>query len=77
MSSAGFDSDVLGVADVYDGLIDGLVIDEQDATARQQLEQRGLDVAVCQTLMTQPQQKQALMEQTVAFALAQSARSVA
>ncbi|MBY4677013.1 2-phospho-L-lactate transferase [Marinobacterium arenosum] len=77
MSSLGYQSDLLGIAELYHGLIDALVIDRQDQPHQAALESLGLAVSVTDTLMSQPQQKQALMEHCVEFALAQQDRSAA
>ncbi|WP_240776314.1 2-phospho-L-lactate transferase [Nitrincola alkalilacustris] len=57
MRAAGFSSDVLGVADCYQGLIDGLLIDQLDREAIPALQARGLDVLATDTLMQSRQNK--------------------
>ena len=66
MAAINFSSDVLGVADCYQGLIDGLVIDVADQQFSSQLEGRGLKVMVAQTLMKTRIDKVALAENVVA-----------
>ena len=66
MAAMNFSSDVLGVADCYQGLIDGLVIDNEDQQFSAQLEARGLKVMVAQTLMKNRIDKVALAENVVA-----------
>ncbi len=51
LASRGVEVSALGVAQLYDGLIDGIVIDEQDASLTSAIEQLGLQVAVLQTIM--------------------------
>lgn len=75
LASAGVDADNGGIARLYDGLIDGLVIDHQDAHWQQPLQARGLAVALCDTLMTSASEKQALLEHTVEFALSLTAEN--
>jgi LPPG:FO 2-phospho-L-lactate transferase len=45
LRAAGYAVSPLGIADVYRGLLDGMVIDSADARARAELERRGLAVA--------------------------------
>ena len=66
MAAMNFSSDVLGVADCYQGLIDGLVIDVADQHFSSQLEGRGLKVMVAQTLMKNRIDKVSLAENVVA-----------
>jgi len=46
LRAAGFPVSPLGIARVYDGLLDGLVIDSEDARLRPALERSGIAVAV-------------------------------
>ena len=41
----------LGVARIYEGLIDDFVIDDADASQRGAIEELGMRVAVCDTIM--------------------------
>ncbi len=52
MSAQGYRADVLGIAHYYRGLIDTLVIDEQDRHHVDALTQQGLEVIVLNTLMS-------------------------
>ncbi len=56
------------IARYYAGLIDGLVIDLQDAACRSEIEDLGIRVCVAQTMMTDRQSRAALARQTVNFA---------
>ena len=51
MTAAGFSADVLGVAKCYEGIIDGIVIDNNDAQFAPQLAQQNLEVMVTNTMM--------------------------
>jgi LPPG:FO 2-phospho-L-lactate transferase len=51
MQSVGLPISPVGVAQYYDGLIDAIVIDRQDAAFRPGLEERGLQVLVTEILM--------------------------
>lgn len=51
MGELGLATDVLAVAAHYRGLIDGLVIDREDAGLRPRLQEAGLQVAVTDTVM--------------------------
>tara|TARA_B100000446_G_scaffold62752_1_gene59286 strand:+ start:55763 stop:56740 length:978 start_codon:yes stop_codon:yes gene_type:complete len=51
MTALGYRADVLGIADYYHGLIDTLVIDEQDQQHADALAQQGLEVIIMNTLM--------------------------
>ncbi len=57
MKAAGFSSDVFGVAECYQGLIDGLLIDQLDRDAVEPLSRTGLDVLATDTLMHSRQNK--------------------
>lgn len=65
MSVAGFSADVIGVAECYQGLIDGMVIDNADKHCQSQLAQQGLQVLVTDTLMQSRQSKVGLADQIV------------
>ncbi len=51
MIALGYRADVMGIADYYRGLIDTLVIDEQDHQYANALSQQGLDVIVMNTFI--------------------------
>ncbi len=51
MQAAGFRADVEGVADIYEGLIDGLVIDQEDRDCLPKLQSRVEHLLVTDTLM--------------------------
>jgi LPPG:FO 2-phospho-L-lactate transferase len=51
LRAAGHPVSALGIAEVYDGLLDGMVIDSTDARERRQLESRGLAVATADIYM--------------------------
>ena len=64
----GYSSDCLGVAEVYAGLIDGLVIDSQDRERIPQLEERGLKVLCTSTVMGDRHDRARLAGEIVAWA---------
>ncbi|XKE45149.1 2-phospho-L-lactate transferase [Halomonas organivorans] len=66
--AAGVACSNLGVADSYARLIDGLVIDAQDAGDAAALAERGLEVRVTRTLMTDTADKARLAREVLAFA---------
>jgi LPPG:FO 2-phospho-L-lactate transferase len=68
MASLGYSVDVLGIADLYRGLIDALVIDEQDRGHVSALEERGLKVLACPTWMREPSDRLALASSIMDFA---------
>jgi len=57
MNAAGYSSDVMGVAQCYQGVIDGIVIDKADQHFVPQLERKNLQVMVTDTLMNNRQSK--------------------
>jgi len=67
MVSSGFSCDVFGVAKCYQGLIDGLVIDQQDSQHESALLDQGLGVLVTNTLMDSRQSKIDVAESIMSF----------
>lgn len=68
LAAAGFDCNSLGVAAIYEGLLDGLVIDSADRADAAALSAAGLDVRVTDTLMQTPADKARLAAEVLAFA---------
>lgn len=68
MQELGRDVSVLGVARHYRGLIDGLVIDLQDAALAPAIRDLGIAVHVAQTVMTGAESRAALARATLDFA---------
>jgi LPPG:FO 2-phospho-L-lactate transferase len=64
----GRDVSVVGVAEHYRGLVDGLVIDTVDAAARPVIEALGMRVAVTKTVMKSLDDQAALAADVLAFA---------
>jgi LPPG:FO 2-phospho-L-lactate transferase len=64
----GFEVSAYGVAQYYDGLLHGLVIDTLDAALQPRIEAVGLHVAVTNTIMRTLTDKQALARATLALA---------
>jgi len=65
MAACGFRNDVHGIADCYQGLIDGLIIDQQDRDEVPALLERGLEVLATDTLMVSRANKVRLAETLV------------
>lgn len=65
MNAAGYSADVIGVAQCYQGIIDGIVIDNADQHFVSQLEQENLQVMVTDTLMKERQSKVVLADSIV------------
>jgi LPPG:FO 2-phospho-L-lactate transferase len=70
MGELGLGSDALAVARFYAGLIDGLVIDEQDAEQAGAIEDLGIQALVAPTVMTSLEDRRALAARTLDFARA-------
>ena len=68
MSELGKDVSALGVARHYQGLIDGLVIDEQDRELQTEIEDLGMAVTVAPTIMHDLATRIALAQVTLEFA---------
>lgn len=68
MAELGLDISPLGIARHYGSLLDGLVIDEQDAQFQNRLEAMGCKVHVCNTIMRSDQDRIALAQATLDFA---------
>ena len=64
----GFEVSAYGVAQYYNGLLDGLVIDTLDAALQSRLTQLGLQVEVTNTIMHTLADKQALAQTMLALA---------
>lgn len=68
LQALGLECSNLGVAEFYRGLIDALVIDQQDAEDAPALRDLGLDVLVTSTLMRNEQDKRELARRCLDFA---------
>jgi LPPG:FO 2-phospho-L-lactate transferase len=64
----GFEVSAYGVAQYYDGLLDGLVIDTLDAALQPRIERLGLRLVVTNTIMQTLADKRALAQATLALA---------
>ncbi|WP_078429261.1 2-phospho-L-lactate transferase [Alkalihalobacterium alkalinitrilicum] len=58
----------IGIADFYEGLLDGIVIDFLDEQYSDKLQKRGLGVLVTDTIMDSDEKKERLSNQVVEFA---------
>jgi len=68
MNELGKDVSVTGIAAHYQGLIDGLVLDEIDAEFAPQIKALGIEPYVTQTVMTDLESKVSLAQSTLDFA---------
>jgi LPPG:FO 2-phospho-L-lactate transferase len=68
LASLGHEVSALGVARLYAGLIDGFVIDAQDAAIAPQIESLGMRVLVTEAIMGGPEDRARLAAETLAFA---------
>jgi LPPG:FO 2-phospho-L-lactate transferase len=67
LAELGHDVSALGVARYYKGLIDGFVLDAQDAALKDKIEALGMRVRVADTMMRNDQDKQRLAHTTLEF----------
>ena len=68
MEEMGVHQSAVGIARHYAGLIDGLVIDEQDAALKKQIEATGCAVHVCNIVMRDAADRESLARETIDFA---------
>lgn len=73
LAGLGHDVSTLGVARLYADLLDGLVLDEEDAALAPAIEALGLRTLVTRTIMGGDADRQRLAEETLAFARSFSA----
>jgi len=69
MAEFGVDPSCVGVAKQYVGLCDVFVIDEVDAGRTKDIESLGMDVLVCNTIMTSDEDKIELARKVLDVAL--------
>ena len=67
MRELGVDVSVMGIAEHYAGLIDGLVIDHADAAFAERIEALGVRVGAYATLMKTSDDKARLAQETISF----------
>jgi LPPG:FO 2-phospho-L-lactate transferase len=67
LATLGHEVSSAGVARIYAGLIDGLVIDEQDGALSNEIEALGIRVLVTQSIMGGPDDRRRLAGETLAF----------
>ena len=70
MQELGLQSDVETIARHYDGLIDGLVIDREDAGEADRVEAHGIRVTVTNTVMRSLSDRKQLASDVLEFAAA-------
>ena len=68
MREIGLPSSPVGIAEHYGKLIDGIIIDERDASLRNIIAATGLKVEVCQTLMQSDNDEKTLAIKAIKFA---------
>ncbi len=68
LAGLGVEVSPYGVATLYSGLLDGMVIDGQDADAQQRIEALGMRVLVTNTMMDDPASRARLAGETLDFA---------
>jgi LPPG:FO 2-phospho-L-lactate transferase len=68
MRLRGYPSNATGVAEVYLGLLDGIVIDRQDEDQAQEIEALGIGVLCTDTLMRDERDRERLAGEALAFA---------
>jgi LPPG:FO 2-phospho-L-lactate transferase len=68
LTSLGYEPTALGVARLYEGLLDAFVIDEQDAALEGAIRELGLDVLVTRTIMGDKHDRERFAEEVLAFA---------
>src|SRR5215210_7958671 len=76
LASLGHEASALGVARLYDGLVDRFVIDDADAALRPAIEALGLAVAVMPTVMGGADGRRALAERLIGLARRNGSRAV-
>ncbi len=69
LASLGHEVSALGVARLYAGLVDGFVIDRQDADLVPAIESLGMRTLVTEAIMGGPEDRARLAAETVSFAL--------
>jgi LPPG:FO 2-phospho-L-lactate transferase len=67
MSELGIPVDITGIAAYYGDIIDGLVIDTQDAAYKAEIEKMGIKVTITNTLMNDLADKIRLAEAVIRF----------
>jgi LPPG:FO 2-phospho-L-lactate transferase len=67
LAELGHDVSALGVARYYKGLIDGFVLDAQDAALKDKIEALGVKVLVADTMMRNDDDKRRLARTTLDF----------
>lgn len=68
MQELGIEAGVVGIARHYGSLLDGLIIDRQDAAQQDAIEALGIKVAITDTLMTTLEDKTRLADSVIEFA---------
>lgn len=68
LATLGHDVSALGIARIYEGLLDMLVIDTEDAGLRSEIEALGMEVIVTNTIMGGPEDRERLAREVLAAA---------
>ena len=68
LATLGHEVSAVGVARIYAGLIDGLVIDDVDRDLAPRIQDLGIEVLVTGTIMGGPEDRERLAAETLKFA---------
>ncbi|HET7478212.1 MAG TPA: 2-phospho-L-lactate transferase [Rubrobacteraceae bacterium] len=75
LASLGHESSATGVARIYEGLVDGMVVDLVDEGERAGIEALGMRVLVTQTVMSEPEDRTSLAREVLDFGAKLAERS--
>ena len=67
LASLGHESSAAGVAAIYEGLVDGMIVDRIDEGERAVIEALGMDVLATEAVMRGPEDRARLAEEVVGF----------
>ena len=67
LASLGHESSAAGVAAIYEGLVDGMIVDRVDEGERAVIEALGMDVLATEAVMRGPEDRARLAEEVVGF----------
>jgi LPPG:FO 2-phospho-L-lactate transferase len=67
LRTLGHEASPVGVAAIYEGLIDGMVIDELDALLAPRIREMGVEVEIADTIMSDEASRKALARRVLGF----------
>jgi LPPG:FO 2-phospho-L-lactate transferase len=76
LASLGHEVSSVGVAALYQGLVDGIVIDEADSSLAPRIEALGMQVLITKSIMGDANDRRRLAEETLAFGMSLSVARV-